>query len=70
MKKQITAADVFAIKTKLKLSTLVKIACDIEKERGSSPRCTIYERQHQLATIAGHCITKADAAAVIRESLN
>lgn len=67
--KTITSADVFIIPTILKLSTLVRIAGQVERELGRSPRCTVYERWHNLATVAGKCRTKAQAEQAIRESI-
>lgn len=56
--------------TKLKLSTLIRIAQRLENELGRSPRCTVRQRQAQLAAIAGHCGTVASAEDAIREDLN
>ena len=66
---KITSADVFSIKTHLKLSTLVVIAARIELELRRHPRCTVYERWHQIATCAGHCRTKAEAEAALRADI-
>jgi hypothetical protein len=52
-------------KTRLKLSTLVRLALEIERERGSSPRCTVRQRQEMLARTAGHCRTIAEARKAI-----
>jgi hypothetical protein len=69
MKNSITSADVFAIKTHLKLATLVGIATKVEQELGISPKCTVYERWHRIATVTGMCRTKDQAEAAIREDL-
>ena len=60
----------FPFNTTLKLSTLVRLAGDVESELGKSPRCTVNERRARLATVAGHCRTKAEARAAIMADLN
>lgn len=56
----------FPFNTRLKLSTLVRIACEVERERGSSPRCTVNERREQLARVAGDCRTISAAREAIK----
>ncbi len=55
----------FPFNTRLKLSTLVRIAIEVERDRGASPKCTIRERQAQLNWIAGHCRTVAEVRSAI-----
>ncbi len=59
----------FPFNTTLKLSTLVRLACEIEHEEGRSPRCSVNERRADLARVAGHCRTKAAAREAIRAAL-
>lgn len=60
----------FPFNTTLKLSTLVRLAGEVEGELGKSPRCTVNERRARLATVAGHCRTKEEARAAIMADLN
>lgn len=53
------------MKTKLKLSTLVHLAKEIEKEHGVTVRRTVAQMWEELARIAGHCRTVADARQTI-----
>jgi hypothetical protein len=53
----------------MKLSTLVRLAGEVERELGKSPRCTVNERRARLAEIAGHCRTKAAARGAIAADL-
>ena len=59
----------FPFNTKLKLSTLVSISAEVERELGRSPACSVRERWESLATVAGDCTTRSAAAAAIRASL-
>jgi len=59
----------FPFNTRLKLSTLIRIAAGVEREFGRSPRCTVRQRQETLNLVAGHCATKAEAEEAIRASL-
>ena len=56
---------------KLKLSTLVRIAKEIEREHRIRPhrRTTVSEMWEQLDQAAGHCRTKAEAKAAIEEKV-
>ena len=55
------------MKTKLKLSTLVKIANEIASERGSLPKMTMNELWAELESCAGNCRTKEEAREAILE---
>ena len=57
------------MKTKLKLSTLVRIAKEIEHERRIHIRATMNEIWEMLEQAAGHCRTKAEAKAAIEEEV-
>jgi hypothetical protein len=62
-------AVAFPFNTTMKLSTLVRLAGEVERELGKSPRCTVNERRARLAEIAGHCRTKAAARSAIADDL-
>lgn len=57
------------MKTKLKLSTLVQIAKEIERERRIHIRATMNEMWEMMEQAAGHCRTKAEAKAAIEEEV-
>jgi len=52
---------------KLSLSTLIKIAKEIEAENGIKAKCTVGEMITQLETCAGGCRTKASAKEAIAD---
>ena len=49
----------------MKLSTLVRIAKEIEREHRTHVRCTVNEMWAMLQFAAGHCRTKAEAKKAI-----
>lgn len=57
------------MKTKLKLSTLIGIAKEIEREHRTHIRATMNEMWEMLEQAAGKCRTKAEAKAAIEEEV-
>lgn len=55
--------------TILKLSTLVRLAGEIERENRVSIRATMNEMWARLAQVAGHCSTKSEAKVAIAEGV-
>lgn len=53
----------------MKLATLVRIAKEIERERGITIRATMTEMWKMLEDAAGHCKTKAAAKTAIERDI-